>query len=100
MSRVYGMVVVVAVVLCGVALAGPVGGVGIPTQALKANGTDVYTMPFVAGKTARIEVCDDGDGDLDVYVFDNDGVFVAKGRNDMQRCVVEFTPPVGTTYTV
>ena len=45
---------------------------------VKAKGTDVYHISFRAGQTAVVTVIGDGDTDLDLYVYDENGNLIDK----------------------
>lgn len=59
---------------------------------VKAKGTDVYRISFRAGQTAIVTVIGDGDTDLDLYVYDENGNLIDKDVDYSDDCVVTFTP--------
>lgn len=83
-----------------VALAGAKGGPKSNTTVVKANTTDVYTISFVAGQTARVEVNGDGDSDLDVYVYDENGNLITKDDDNTDDCLVTWTPKWTGKFTI
>lgn len=91
----------VAVGLVGLtASAGAVGGPKESTTRVKARTTDVYTVNFRGGESARVVVDGDGDTDLDVYVYDHNGNQVAKDDDNTDYCVVSWTPRVTGSFTI
>mgnify|MGYP004682917257 FL=1 len=59
---------------------------------VKAKGTDVYRISFRAGEIAIITAIGDGDTDLDLYVYDENGNLIEKDVDYSDDCVVTFTP--------
>lgn len=71
---------------------GAVGGSKYSSTFVKAKGTDVYRINFRAGQTAIVTVIGDGDTDLDLYVYDENGNLIDKDADYSDDCVVTFTP--------
>jgi len=77
MSKIYylliGALVIVLflIVACGVANAGAVGGPKGTNETVLANGTDFYDIRFTANEPAVVVAR--GDGDIDLYVYDENG---------------------------
>lgn len=82
------------------ALAGNVNGPARSTTVVRGNSTDVYAISFKAGETARIEVLGDGDSDLDLYVYDENGNLIVKDDDDTDHCIVSWTPRWTGKFTV
>jgi len=59
---------------------GAVGGPKFATNVIPAGGTHTYEINFRAGEQAVIEVYSSGAGDLDLYVYDVNGLFIADER--------------------
>lgn len=70
----------------------PVGGESYNRTSVNGNGTDVYTVSFIAGQTAVVTVVGDGDTDLDLYVYDSNGNLIVKDDDYTDNCVVSWTP--------
>lgn len=70
----------------------PVGGSSYNSTSVNGNGTDVYTVSFIAGQTAVVTVVGDGDTDLDLYVYDSNGNLIVKDDDYTDNCVVSWTP--------
>lgn len=79
---------------------GRMGGPLRHTDRVLAGHTDVYNITFRGGETAIIVVSGDGDTDLDLYVYDENGNFIASDTDRTDDCVVSFTPRWTGTFTV
>ena len=63
----------------------------VHTDRVKAHSTDVYTVTFRGGVEAWVYVSGDGDTDLDILVYDENGNFVCDDEScDDSGCT--FTP--------
>lgn len=71
---------------------GRVGGAIRHYDAVNAGATDTYNIRFRGGELAMIVVSGDGDTDLDLYVYDENGNFIASDTDYSDDCVVTFTP--------
>ena len=71
---------------------GAVGGPKYNISSVSAGGTDVYNITFRAGELAIVTVIGDGDTDLDLYVYDNNGNLIARDADYTDDCIVTFTP--------
>lgn len=54
--------------------------------------TDVYDLTFRGDEMARVVVIGDGDCDLDVRVYDENGNFIVGDTDPTDRCLVEWEP--------
>jgi hypothetical protein len=62
-------------------------------DSVRAGGTDSYRdLRFVGGEVARVAVVGDGDTDLDLYVYDENGNEIVRDDDYTDRCVVQFNP--------
>lgn len=61
---------------------------------------NVYRLTFQGGRVARLLVLGDGDTDLDLRVYDQNGNLVASDLDFTDQCVVEFTPRWTGEFTV
>ena len=98
-----GIVAAVAVVAClpAYVAAGTLTRTGLGAiEVVRAHRTDVFTVTFRAGETAMVAISGDGDSDLDLYVFDQNGnrVCGATGRGDDEVC--RWTPRWTGTFRV
>jgi len=61
--------------------------------------TDTWTIRFRGGEPAYVVVSGDGDTDLDLYVYDENGHFITSDTDRSDDCVVSFNPSwTGTFY--
>ena len=79
---------------------GAVGGSRYNSTYVKAKGTDVYHISFRAGQTAVVTVIGDGDTDLDLYVYDENGNLIDKDVDYSDDCVVSFVPKWTGVFTI
>ena len=79
---------------------GRVGGPTVHDDLVKANTTDVYNITFRGGEYARITVNGDGDTDLDLYVYDENGNLIDSDTDRTDYCVATFTPKWTGTFKV
>jgi hypothetical protein len=71
------------------------GAVGGPKRGefrVLANTTDTYTVKFYANETATVVVSGDGDTDLDLFVFDENGNLIGKDVDYSDDCIVTWNP--------
>ncbi len=54
--------------------------------------TDTWKITFRGGETAYVCVIGDGDTDLDLYVYDENGNFITSDTDGTDNCVVSFNP--------
>ena len=71
---------------------GAVGGAIYSKSQVEAHDYDIYDITFKAGKFASVIVVGDGDTDLDVYVYDNNGNLIAKSTDYSDTCICTWTP--------
>jgi len=71
---------------------GAVGGPKYGEYKVAARGTDSFTIKFWANERASIAVSGDGDTDLDLYVYDENGNFIASDDDYSDDCIVNFIP--------
>ncbi len=78
---------------------GAVGGPKYNYSHVNAGGSDMYAIDFRGGELAIVTVIGDGDTDLDLYVYDNNGNLIARDVDYTDDCVATFTPRwTGTFY--
>ena len=70
------------------------------TDIVKANHTDNYRIYFYRGEEAEVLVIGDGDTDLDLYVYDDNGNLVASDTDFSDNCYVSWTPRRSGYFTV
>ncbi len=71
---------------------GAVGGPKYSRSNVNAGGSDVYNINFRSGELAIVTVIGDGDTDLDVYVYDNNGNLIDSDTDYTDNCVCTWTP--------
>ena len=59
---------------------------------VNAQNTDVYNIRFRGGESALVIVTGDGDTDLDLFVYDENGNFITSDTDAGDDCVVSFNP--------
>lgn len=71
---------------------GLLGGPGRRVDRVAANSTDAYVLAFKYGVPAEIFVSGDGDTDLDLYVYDENGNAIVCDDDYSDDCYVCWTP--------
>jgi hypothetical protein len=67
---------------------GAKGGVKFANTVVRSRGTDLFNITFNGGELARVAVSGDGDSDLDLFIFDENGNLIcrADSRSDDEIC--------------
>jgi len=76
-------------------IAGQKGATSGPTRhvdRIRAGHTDNYTITFRGNEEATVAIIGDGDCDLDLYVYDENGNLIEKDTDGTDRCVVQWNP--------
>jgi hypothetical protein len=71
---------------------GATGGANMRFDRIGAGYTQTWAVTFRAGEVARVAVIGDGDTDLDIYIYDENGNLITKDDDATDNCVVAFTP--------
>lgn len=71
---------------------GLLGGPGRTVTRVAANSTDSFVLAFKYGVPAEIFVSGDGDTDLDLYVYDENGNLITGDEDYSDDCYVRWTP--------
>lgn len=71
---------------------GAVGGPKYTVTSVNANSTDRFNVSFYANQRAEVGVSGDGDTDLDLYVYDNNGNLIGSDTDYTDDCYVSWTP--------
>lgn len=71
---------------------GRVGGPLRTSDRVLAGYTDTWTIRFRGGEQAYILVSGDGDTDLDLYVYDENGNLIDSDTDRSDDCIATFTP--------
>jgi len=86
--------IVVALIAC--AVMGCCGAASayslINSTVVSPYDTDVYTHIFQAGEPVGIAVSGDGDSDLDLYIFDQNGNLITGDEDGTDTCLASWTP--------
>jgi hypothetical protein len=61
---------------------------------------DDFTVNFYAGELARVAVLGDGDTDLDLYIYDQNGNLIVSDTDYTDQCLVQFVPRWTGTFRV
>ena len=83
-----------------VATARPVGGDKIGFHRVEAHATDRFVVACYGREVTRVEVGGDGDTDLDLYVYDENGNLITSDTDLTDHCIVSFTPRWTGTFTI
>jgi hypothetical protein len=70
------------------------------TDVVAPHGTNVYHWTFVGRELEVLGLSGDGDTDLDLYVYDENGYLVAKDDDFSDDCLVRFTPRWTGSFTI
>ena len=70
----------------------PASSVSTHTDIVKARHTDTYNVYFVGGVEAEVAVIGDGDTDLDLYIYDENGNLIVSDTDSTDDCYVSWTP--------
>ena len=65
-----------------------------------ANSTETYTMYCRAGVESSVLVIGDGDTDLDLYIYDENGNLIDSDTDLTDVCLCEWTPRRSATFTI
>lgn len=71
---------------------GATGGASSTTATVYANSYITWNVNFVGGVRACVAVVGDGDTDLDLYIYDQNGNLIAKDDGYSDSCIVEWYP--------
>lgn len=69
-------------------------------DSVNARSTDTYRISFRGGERACVIVSGDGDTDLDLYVYDENGNLVGKDVDNTDDCVVVWNPRWTGPFTI
>jgi hypothetical protein len=84
----------------GTATRGAVGGPKSGMERVEAFATNTYTINFQAGKLAEVYVSGDGDTDLDLYVYDQNGSLIDFDEDWNDECLVRWVPNRTGPFTI
>ena len=61
-------------------------------ERVNAYSTTYYNISFHAGELAEVLVVGDGDTDLDLYIYDENGVLIDSDTDLTDVCLCQWTP--------
>ena len=80
--------------------ASPTTGCKTSSTSVKAHTTDVFTLTFRANERACVIVSGDGDTDLDLFIYDENGNLIASDTDAGDDCIVTWNPRWTGTFTI
>ena len=69
-------------------------------ERVRAGATDSYTFRFRGGDPAAVFVWGDGNTDLDLYVYDQNGNRICSDTNDSDTMLCRWTPSSTGAFTI
>lgn len=85
-------VALVSMAFAATAQADTVGGPKGADDSIEAYQTITYNASFYGNALARVGIIGDGDTDLDLYVYDENGNLIASDTAAGDRCYVSWVP--------
>ena len=79
---------------------GAVGGPKIQKERVLGKDVDTYKVKFWAKELAEVCVSGDGDTDLDLYVYDENGNLIESDTDYTDECVVRWVPAWTGTFII
>ena len=79
---------------------GAVGGPYRRVDRVLAGCTDSWTFTFRGGEYAMVILSGDGDTDLDLYVYDENGNLIDSDTDELDDCICTFTPKWTGRFTI
>ena len=70
------------------------------TEKVKANSTDSYEYRIYAKEEAYVWVSGDGDTDLDLFIYDENGNLIDSDTDEGDTCLCTFTPKWTGKFTI
>jgi hypothetical protein len=67
---------------------------------INPDSTDRYKVEFQGHEEANVAIVGDGDNDLDLYVYDENGSLIGKDVGGTDRCLVTWTPKWTGEFTI
>lgn len=80
--------------------AGSTRGETFTKETVKAYDTDRYVLTFRGDEKAVVAVNGDGDTDLDLYIYDENGNLIASDTDSTDSCVATWTPKWTGKFTI
>lgn len=79
---------------------GAVGGPKVQEERVLGKDVDSYKVKFWAKELAEVCVSGDGDTDLDLYVYDENGNLIGSDTDYTDECVVRWVPVWTGTFII
>jgi hypothetical protein len=79
---------------------GASGGANRHVDQVKAYATDSYRVRFNGAELARVAVLGDGDTDLDLFIYDENGNEITRDDDRTDQCYVQWTPKWTGFFTI
>lgn len=79
---------------------GAVGGPKRSTTRVEAGDVDIYRISFYGGESAAVALRGDGDTDLDLYIYDENGNFITSDDDGSDFCIARWTPRYTGLFTI
>lgn len=79
---------------------GRVLGATIVTRRVESNSQFIDYITLEGGELASILIKGDGDTDLDLYLYDENGNLIEKDDDNSDTCLVSFTPKWTGTFKI
>jgi hypothetical protein len=100
-ARVYlATLLMIAGLILVASVTGSAQNLHLHTDVVRGYGTDVYHMAFVGREWEVLAVSGDGSTDIDLYVYDENDILVAKDDDSSDECRVRFIPRWTGNFTV
>lgn len=77
-----------------------INGSSCTVERVSANSTDVYNVTFIGGEPAEVFVVGDGDTDLDLFIYDENGNLIDSDTDNTDVCLCEWTPRWTGRFTI
>ena len=91
---------VASFILGASAFAGAVNGPKFADTKVNANSTDRFTINFRANERAVVYVEGDGDTDLDLFIYDENGNLIAQDIDNTDSCIAAWTPKWSGSFII
>jgi hypothetical protein len=80
--------------------ASPAGGPILKATSLPGRHNDTYTLTLLGGEVTEVALVGDGSTDLDLYVYDYNGVLIGRAEGRGDRCFFRVTPGRTGKFTI
>ena len=98
--KLFAACAVFASLAASMADAGHVSGSRAMAATVNAYSSVSYSTTFFGGAMAEVAVVGDGDTDLDLYIYDENGNLIASDTGSSDSCLCRWTPNWTGEFTV